>query len=147
MKVRDFMVTDLVTAAPWEVMAEVARKMRDYKIGCVLITHDGQLLGLVTDRKITVQGIADGLDPQTTRIEEIMTRDLHTISPDADVVEATRLFGQYRIRRLPVVGDGQRLLGIISLADVAADLKSSFDGVFQELAAWRREGKGYAFAA
>lgn len=147
MKVRDFMVTDLVTAAPSETVAEVARKMREYKVGCVLIANSGRLLGLITDRGITVKCVADGLNPQTTRIEEIMTRDLHTISPDADMIEAAQLFGQYRIRRLPVVEDGQRLLGILSIADVATDLKNYFDGIFHELVAWRREGKGGALAA
>ena len=54
MKVRDGMVTDLVTASPWETAAEVARKMRDCKVGCVLISNEGKLLGLITDREIAL---------------------------------------------------------------------------------------------
>ena len=142
MKVRDLMVTDLVTAEPLETVAQVARKMREHKVGCVLIAKGDRLLGLITDRGITVKCVAEGLSPRTTRIEEIMTREPYTVSPDVEVVDAARLFGHYRVRRLPVVEDGRWLVGILSVADVATDLKTYFEGVFHELAEWRRTGQG-----
>ncbi len=142
MKVRDGMVTDLVTASPWETAAEVARKMRDYKVGCVLIANEGKLLGLITDREITIKCVAEGWNPQTTRIEEMMIRNPYTIAPDFEMAEAARLFGQQKVRRFPVVEDGQKLLGILSVADVAPDFKMYFDGIFHELVEWRHEAKG-----
>lgn len=142
MKVRDGMVTELVTAAPWETAAEVARKMRDHRVGCVLISNEGKLLGLITDRGIAVKCVAEGRNPQTTRIEEIMTRNPYTVTPDFELAEAARLFGQHKVRRLPVVEDGQKLLGILSVADVAPDFKTYFDGIFHELIEWRRGGEG-----
>ena len=142
MKVRDGMVTDLVTASPWETAAEVARKMRDYKVGCILIANEGKLLGLITDRGITTKCVAEGWNPQTTRIEEIMTRNPYTINPDFEMAEAARLFGQRKVRRFPVVEDGQKLLGILSVADVAPDFKTYFDGIFHELVEWRHGPKG-----
>jgi CBS domain-containing protein len=142
MKVRDGMVTDLVTALPWETAAEVARKMRDQRVGCVLISNEGSLLGLITDREITIKCVAEGWDPKTTRIEEIMIHNPFTIAPDFEMAEAARLFGQRKVRRFPVVEDGQKLLGILSVADVAPDFKMYFDGIFHELIEWRHETKG-----
>lgn len=142
MKVRDGMMTDLVTASPWETAAEVARKMRDQKVGCVLIANEGKLLGLITDRELTIQCVAEEWNPQTTRIEEIMIRNPYTIAPDFEMAEAARLFGQRKVRRFPVVEDGQKLLGILSVADVAPDFKAYFDGIFHELVEWRHEAKG-----
>jgi CBS domain-containing protein len=142
MKVRDGMMTDLVTASPWETAAEVARKMRDQKVGCVLIANEGKLLGLITDRELTIQCVAEEWNPKTTRIEEIMIRNPYTIAPDFEMAEAARLFGQHKVRRFPVVEDGQKLLGILSVADVAPDFKAYFDGIFHELVEWRHEAKG-----
>ncbi len=142
MKVRDGMTTELVTASPWETAAEVARKMRDYKVGCVLISNEGKLFGLITDREIALRCVAEARNPQTTRIEEIMIRNPFTIAPDFEMAEAARLFGQRKVRRFPVVEDGQKLLGILSVADVAPDFKTYFDGIFHELVEWRHEAKG-----
>ncbi len=142
MKVRDGMTTELVTASPWETAAEVARKMRDHNVGCVLISNEGKLLGLITDREIALRCVAEARNPQTTRIEEIMTRNPFTIAPDFEMAEAARLFGQRKVRRFPVVEDGQKLLGILSVADVAPDFKTYFDGIFHELVEWRHVAKG-----
>ena len=142
MKVRDGMTTELVTASPWETAAEVARKMRDHKVGCVLISNEGKLLGLITDREIALRCVAEARNPQTTRIEEIMTRNPFTIAPEFEMAEAARLFGQRKVRRFPVVEDGQKLLGILSVADVAPDFKTYFDGIFHELVEWRHGAKG-----
>ncbi|WP_161954062.1 CBS domain-containing protein [Candidatus Methylomirabilis limnetica] len=142
MKVRDGMVTKLVTASPRETAAEVARKMRDYKVGCVLVSNEGKLLGLITDREIALRCVAEARNPQTTRVEEIMTRNPFTITPDFEMAEAARLFGQRKVRRFPVVEDGQKLLGILSVADVAPDFKAYFDGIFHELVEWRHVAKG-----
>lgn len=142
MKVRDGMTTELVTASPWETAAEVARKMRDHKVGCVLISNEGKLLGLITDRGIALRCVAEARNPQTTRIEEIMTRNPFTIAPEFEMAEAARLFGQRKVRRFPVVEDGQKLLGILSVADVAPDFKTYFDGIFHELVEWRHGAKG-----
>ncbi|MGB4780587.1 CBS domain-containing protein [Candidatus Methylomirabilis sp.] len=142
MKVRDGMTTELVTASPWETAAEVACKMRDHKVGCVLISNEGKLLGLITDREIALRCVAEARNPQTTRIEEIMIRNPFTIAPDFEMAEAARLFGQHKVRRFPVVEDGQKLLGILSVADVAPDFKTYFDGIFHELVEWRHVAKG-----
>ncbi len=142
MKVRDGMTTELVTASPWETAAEVARKMRDQKVGYVLISNEGKLLGLITDREIDLRCVAEARNPKTTRIEEIMIRNPFTIAPDFEMAEAARLFGQRKVRRFPVVEDGQKLLGILSVADVAPDFKTYFDGIFHELVEWRHGAKG-----
>ena len=128
MKVRDGMTTELVTASPWETAAEVACKMRDHKVGCVLISNEGKLLGLITDREIALRCVAEARNPQTTRIEEIMIRNPFTIAPDFEMAEAARLFGQRKVRRFPVVEDGQKLLGILSVADGPPTLRRTLTG-------------------
>jgi CBS-domain-containing membrane protein len=71
-----------------------------------------------------------------------MIRNPYTIAPDFEMAEAARLFGQRKVRRFPVVEDGQKLLGILSVADVAPDFKMYFDGIFHELVEWRHGAKG-----
>ncbi len=139
MKVKDLMVRDLITADPSETISQVAHKMREQKVGCIPIVNDGRLSGLITDRDIATKGVAEGLNPLTTRIESIMIREPHRINSDLEAEDAARCFSEYRVRRLPVVEDGGRLVGMLSVADLAVELKAYFDGVFPALAGWRRQ--------
>jgi CBS domain-containing protein len=138
MKVRDLMVKELVTAAPSETITQIAYKMREHRVGCIPIVNNGRLCGLITDRDIATKGIAEGLNPLTTRIEAIMVQAPYKITVDAETEEAARVFSQCQVRRLPVVEDGGRLVGMLSVADLALELKAYFDGVFPALAAWCR---------
>ncbi len=145
MKVRDLMVRELVTASPSETITQIAYKMREHKVGCIPIVSDGKLCGLITDRDIATKGIAEGLNPLTTKVEAIMIRAPHKITADVESEEAARVFSRCQVRRLPVVEDGGRLVGMLSVADLALELKAYFDGVFPALAAWcRPAGKAAA---
>ena len=84
MKVRDLMVREVVTASPSETITQIAYKMREHKVGCIPIVNDGRLCGLITDRDIATKGIAEGLNPLTTRVEAIMIRAPHTITADVE---------------------------------------------------------------
>ena len=105
---------------------EAARIMRDEGIGDVLVTLGGRLCGMVTDRDIVVRGIAERRDATHTPLGEVCSADLVTIGPDEDVDTAARLMREQAVRRLPVVDEQQRPLGIVSLGDLAAA-----DGVAQ----------------
>jgi CBS domain-containing protein len=117
--VRDVMISEPVTMDASETLTAAARQMRDASVGDVIVTEAGELRGLVTDRDITIRGVAEELDPDRTSLGEILTRDLVTVAADADVETAVELVRTHAVRRLPVL-DGGRLVGVVSLGDLAA---------------------------
>ena len=121
-KCTDVMTKDVVTCTPENTIAEVARLMKTEDIGPVLIVDNEQsktLVGIVTDRDIVVKAIAEGQDVKTTRVGDVMSKKLVTCRADDDVDVAMRAMAQFQLRRIPVVGENMKLLGIISQADVA----------------------------
>jgi CBS domain-containing protein len=116
-------VSDLMTSNPSGVptdatIQEAARIMRDGSIGDVLvIDSDGRASGILTDRDVVIRAVAEGLSPQTT-VGEVHSPDLVNVAPDMAATEAVDLMRQHNVRRLPVV-DGEDLVGIISLGDLA----------------------------
>lgn len=120
MKVREIMTTDLVTTRPSTTVTEAARLMRDANIGNVLIKDADRLVGILTDRDVTIRVVAEGTDCNTAQVGDFMTRELFTAMPDWDVEDAVDIMGEEQIRRLPVVEDG-RLVGILALGDIAVE--------------------------
>jgi CBS domain-containing protein len=94
--------------------------MRDSDIGEVIVVEGGNLFGIVTDRDIVVRGIASDKDPSTTRLDEICSRDLATVSSDTPVEDAVRIMRDKAIRRLPVVEAGKPV-GVVSIGDLAVE--------------------------
>ncbi len=106
------------TSAP---VAEAARIMRDQDVGPVPVLEGGRLVGMLTDRDITIRVVAEGRDPQSTTVGEIASRDLVTVDPEQPLAEAARLMATNQVRRLPVVEEDGRLVGILAQADVATE--------------------------
>jgi CBS domain-containing protein len=101
----------------------------------------GKLIGLITDRDIVIRAVAEDKECPTTRAEEIMTTDIYTSRPNDRVVEVIRKMGQKQVRRIPVTGEDGRLLGMISMADIAIETEAD-----QELAdALEEISKGSSF--
>lgn len=118
----DVMTSNVVTSSPADTIVEAARLMKREDIGPVLVVDRGDsrtLVGILTDRDIVLKVIAEGLDPQSTRVEQVMSKKLVTCRTDDDVDVAMNAMAQYQLRRIPVVGENMRLEGIISQADVA----------------------------
>lgn len=117
--VREVMSAALETVTPDTSLADAAKVMDRADIGDVLIV-DGtdQLRGIVTDRDIAIRAVAEGRDPNSTTVEEIMTPAVETISSSATVREAIETMRRHDIRRLPVV-DGGSPIGVVSLGDLA----------------------------
>jgi CBS domain-containing protein len=117
--VREVMSATAETVTPETTLADAAKVMERADIGDVLIV-DGtrQLRGIVTDRDIAIRAIAEGRDPNSTPVEEIMTPTVETISSSATVREAIETMRRHDIRRLPVV-DGGSPIGVVSLGDLA----------------------------
>jgi CBS domain-containing protein len=119
---RDIMTEDLVYCLPDDPVSKVAQLMKKEDIGPVLIVDNNRnktLVGIVTDRDLALKIVGEARDPKTTRVEEVMSRKLVTCHADDDVENAIKAMAQYQLRRIPVVGDNNRLVGIISQADVA----------------------------
>lgn len=117
--VRDGMTSNPRTVEPSTPLIEAAQVMRDADVGPVPIVEGDRLAGMLTDRDIVVRAIAEGKDPQSTTVGEIASRDLVTIDPDQSLDEAARLMARHQVRRLPVVEEDGRLVGMIAQADIA----------------------------
>ncbi|MER7710888.1 CBS domain-containing protein [Streptomyces werraensis] len=118
--VRDIMTAAPVTVGPQTSVAQAARLMRDHDLGAVLVTDDGRLRGLVTDRDLVVRSVAEGLDPEETTVVRACSEDLVTVRPDDELDVAVRLMREHAVRRVPVV-DGEQPVGVLSLGDVALE--------------------------
>ncbi|MGW3150653.1 CBS domain-containing protein [Streptomyces sp. NPDC001177] len=119
-RVRDVMTSVLVTVEPVASVAAVARQMRDQDVGVVLVTEQGHLRCLVSDRDLVVRALAEGVDPEQTTVVQACSEDLVTIAPDDSLGQAVALMREHSVRRLPVV-EGDRPVGIVSLGDLAIE--------------------------
>ena len=118
--VGEFMTTRLVTMDGNDTLIAAAQEMRDSAIGDVVVTDGDDVVGIVTDRDIAVRGVAENMDPTATRLNQITSKDVVTVSQNDDAVAAADLMRTYAVRRLPVVEDG-RLIGLISMGDLAVE--------------------------
>ena len=119
-QVSDLMVTDVVTIDDSASIVDAARKMIQEEKGPLPVTEGDRLHAIVTDRDIVAHVVAEGLDPNSVTVHDIATHELVTIGPDQDVEEARRLMDQHQLDRILVV-EGDRLVGIISEADIRSD--------------------------
>lgn len=121
-KSRDVMTKDLVYCEPDETVKHVAQMMKNEDVGPILVVDNEdnkKLVGIVTDRDLAIKVVGEGRDPQNTKVEDVMTVKIITSRADEDVRNAMKAMAQYQLRRIPVVDDEDRLVGIISQADVA----------------------------
>ncbi len=153
-RVRDIMTRDLAVATRETPLHEVAAMMRDEDTGVIPVVDYaanggagngsttaaerrgpvgasgyGKVIGLVTDRDIAIRAVADGKDCRTTRAEEVMSTDLYTARPHDRLVDVIRKMGDKQVRRIPVVNENNRLLGMVSMGDIAVETEAD-----QELA-------------
>jgi signal-transduction protein with cAMP-binding, CBS, and nucleotidyltransferase domain len=97
-------------------------------VGALPVVNDDVLVGMVTDRDIVVRAIARGLDPATTRVAEIASEDLVKVNPDHDLMDALNLMARHQVRRLAVTDEDNRLVGVLSQADVVLEAKEKDAG-------------------
>lgn len=120
-KVREVMARDLVTVSDADSVTDAAKAMRAGDVGDVLVlTGEGELCGLVTDRDIAVRAVAEGRDSTSTSVQEICSRDVTSVSPDDDLASAARTMRERAVRRLPVV-EGGKPVGVVSIGDLAIE--------------------------
>jgi CBS domain-containing protein len=101
-------------------LSRAAELMKQSDIGAVIVTQDGEMCGLVTDRDIIVRAIAEHRDPESTKVRDVASTNVETLSPDASVDDAIRIVREHNVRRVPVV-DGGKPVGIVSIGDLAIE--------------------------
>ena len=119
MKVKDVMSTKVEVLEPHYTLRTAARKMKELNVGSMPVMENGQLLGIITDRDISVYAIALGYGSESTLVDKMMTRDVFSCQPDSDLSEAAKLMEDHKIRRLAVLDDSNGLQGVISVDDIA----------------------------
>ena len=119
-QVRDLMVSSVVTIEPATSIVEAARLMIQAEKGPLPVVEGESPVAMVTDRDIIARVVAEGRDPNSVRVKDIATHELVTIGPDQDVEEVRQLMDQHELDRILVV-EGDRLVGIISEADIRSD--------------------------
>jgi CBS domain-containing protein len=119
MLLRDVMTRGVECVSPDDTIQAAAQKMRDLDVGPVPVCDRDRLAGVLTDRDIAVRAAAEGKDPTTCRVRDVMTPGVVYCFDDQPVEEAERVMRERQIRRLLVLNRGKRLVGIVSLGDLA----------------------------
>ena len=133
-KVHEVMTDRPRCVTPETPVSEAARLMKSDDVGSLPILEDDKLTGIVTDRDIVVQAIAEQKDPRGMPVREVASGEVVTIGPEEDLSEALKLMASYQVRRLPVVDEENRLVGIVTQADVAREVKDKDSGqMLQEI--------------
>jgi len=117
--VQEAMTSNPTAITPETTVQEAAQLMKSEDVGALPIVEDGRLTCVITDRDLAIRGVADGLDGATP-VRELASKDVVTIDPQQSMEEAARLMAEHQIRRLPVVEEDGRLIGMLAQADVAA---------------------------
>lgn len=133
MNVSEIMTTDVQVIGPQESLQRAAQLMDQLNVGSLPVCAGGRLLGMVTDRDITVRGTAAGCLPDQTCVSDVMSADAQWCSGDQDVQEVLRLMGEAQVRRLPVLNPKRELVGIVSLGDIATKDPAPVDDAVREI--------------
>ncbi|MBW3655488.1 MAG: CBS domain-containing protein [Gemmatimonadetes bacterium] len=118
--VADVMTRGVRTMAPSDTVVLAAQAMDELNVGVIPVCEGEKLVGMVTDRDIVVRGVAQQRDPRSTKLADVMSSSVRTAHEEDDVDEVLSEMSRSQIRRLPVVDQQERLVGIISLGDIAA---------------------------
>jgi CBS domain-containing protein len=130
-------ISEVMTSNPCAIDADkpvayAAKMMKDENVGLAPVVEGDKLIGTLTDRDIVTRVVAEGRDPQSVSVREVASTDLVTIDPQQDLDEALRLMASNQVRRLPVVEEDGRLVGVIAQADVAKEAKDKKTGELVE---------------
>ena len=128
MKIREIMSSDVQCTKPDNTLTEAAGLMRQLDTGAVPVCDHDRLAGMLTDRDIAIRAVADGRDPNATSVRDVMSPGVVYVFEDQSVEDAAHLMEEKQIRRLPVLNRNKRMVGIVSLGDLAVQSQPSFGG-------------------
>lgn len=121
MNLTQVMSSDVQLASPDMPISEAAAMMASNDVGVLPVGENDRLVGVITDRDITVRAVADGKDPRSTKVRDVMSSGVRWIYDDASTKEAAQIMSKNQIRRLPVINHDKRLVGIVSIGDFAVE--------------------------
>jgi CBS domain-containing protein len=119
MKVRDIMTREVKIVSPADALQSAAQLMEKNDFGMVPVGENDRLVGMLSDRDITVRGVARGLAPDRATVRDVMTTEVKYVYDDESVDDVSRHMSELQVRRLPVLNREKRLVGIVSLGDLA----------------------------
>lgn len=136
---RDVMTRSPKSVRPGDPVTQIAQLMVDEDAGIIPVVDGGRLVGVVTDRDIVCRMVVAGTDPRTAKASDVMTVDVECVTERESLDEVLHIMGEHQVRRVPVVASGDRLVGIISMADLAreADVDEQLQGTFEEISSER----------
>jgi CBS domain-containing protein len=133
-RISDIMTRDVTSVAPDDTIRRAAELMDDLNIGVLPVCNGDKLVGMITDRDITVRATAQGMDPESTAIGDVMTSDVSWCYDDQVVDDVMEQMASSQIRRIPVIDhNNEKLIGIVSLGDVATKHSAGVDRTLQEV--------------
>jgi CBS domain-containing protein len=133
MRVREVMTPNVKVASPKDTLQHAAQMMIDIDCGALPVGEDDRLVGILTDRDITIRAVAQGKSPAECRVSEVMSPEIKYIYEDETIEDASRNMSELQVRRLPVMNRKKRLVGIISLGDLALNAKDNAGKALKEV--------------
>jgi CBS domain-containing protein len=144
-RVAEVMTGDVAVVRPRDSVRHAAQRMDELNIGSLPVCDGKRLVGVITDRDITVRVTAAGLDPEDTEVANAMSQDVRWCWEDDDVEEVSELMGVTQIRRMPVINAEKQLIGVVSLGDLSTKHAPGAADTLEEVStpsAPDRSGKG-----
>jgi CBS domain-containing protein len=131
--IQDVMTRDVQSISPQETVQRAAQMMDELNVGAIPVLDGGRLVGMITDRDITVRSTAAGQAPGSTAVGDVMSTDVRTCSANQTVDEVLGQMGDVQIRRIPVLDQQQAVIGIVSLGDMATKHSAGIDRALEEV--------------
>jgi CBS domain-containing protein len=128
MKVKDAMHKKVEWVGPDTLVADVAKKMRDLDVGSIPVGENDRLIGMVTDRDITLRAVANGKDCSKMTARDVMTKGIVYCQESETIHDALKIMEQKKIRRLPVINDKKRMVGMLSIGDISQTAPRELSG-------------------
>lgn len=134
MQLRDIVHGSPITVAPDDTIVTAAQRMRDANVGCLIVTDRETVQGIITDRDLAVRCVSESHSAQQCRVEQHMSSPVISAAPDMDPMDAVYLMAERQVRRLPVL-EGNQLVGVVSLSDIAEAMEQLLHGMHNLLRA------------
>ncbi len=119
MRVQEIMSTKVETIKPTSSLRATARTLSNLNVGALPVVDDGKLVGIITDRDVSVYAIALGRDPQSTEVQKVMTKEVYTCRENQELSEAAEIMEKHNIRRLAVMNSNNDIAGFLTVDDIA----------------------------
>ena len=132
-KVGEIMTRSVAVVQQDDTLQHAAQKMKSLNIGSLPVCDGDAMVGVVTDRDVTVRGVAAGMIPQEARVSEVMTAEVHWCSESDSVQQAMELMGEAQVRRLAVLDENRKIVGVVSLGDLATRQSAQTDATLREI--------------